>query len=55
MPGNRGNGVAQNEQAIPLPPPQHQNLENFTGKFTPQGREMMGNLYDTMAAMVEEE
>ena len=54
MPGNRGNGVAQNEQATP-PPPQHENLRNFTGHFTPQGREMMGNLYDAMAAIVEEE
>ena len=53
MPGNRGNGVAPNEQATP-PPPQHENLGNFTGHFTPQGREMMGNLYDAKAKIVEE-
>ena len=31
------------------------NLENFTGQTTPQDRNVLESLYDTMAAMVEGE
>ena len=33
----------------------NQNLANFTVQPTPNDRNVLGNLYDTMAAMIEED